>query len=159
MKLKIFILLFPIFLFGQDNNENLKEIKAIESQIKFADSISNFIQEEIQNSVVIPSHGRIDGKQTESTKIQTRILKYSDEILRICYAQSNLKEKWTYYYFDSKLIYAESNIFRGKKKITKKKFYFQNDKLISPLNSDRNYDAEEEVNVFIKANELFKSNN
>ena len=79
--------------------------------------------------------------------------------MRICYAQSNLKEKWTYYYFDSKLIYAESNIFRGKKKITKKKFYFQNDKLISPLYSDRNYDAEEEVNVFIKANELFKSNN
>lgn len=157
MKLKIFILLFPIFLFGQNNSENLKEIKAIESQIKFADSVSNFIQEEIQNSVIIPSHGRTDGKQTESTKIQTRILKYSDKILRICYAQSNLKEKWTYYYFDSKLIYAESNIFRGKKKITKKKFYFQNDNLISPLYSDRNYDAEEEVNVFIKANELFKS--
>jgi len=34
MKLKIFMLLFPIFLFGQENNENLMEIKAIKSQIK-----------------------------------------------------------------------------------------------------------------------------
>lgn len=158
MKLKIFILLFPILLFGQDSNEYLMEIKAIEFQIKFVDSISAFIQEEIQNSVVIPSHGRIDGKKTESTKIQTRALKYSDKILRIFYTQSNLKEKWTYYYLDSKLIYAESNIFRGKKKKTKKRFYFQNDKLISPLYSDRNYDVKDEVNVFIKANDLFKSN-
>ena len=159
MKLKIFILLLPIFLFGQDNNENLKEMKAIESQIKFADSISNYIQEEIQNYVVVPSHGRIDGKQTESTKIQTRVLKYSNQILRIFYAQSDLKEKWTYYYFDSKLIYAESSIFRGKKKITKKKFFFQNDNLIFPLYSDKDYDSEEEANVFLQAIELFKSNN
>jgi len=158
MKLKIFMLLFPIFLFGQENNENLMEIKAIKSQIKFADSISNFIQEEIKNSVVIPSHGRIDGKQTESTKIQTRILKHSNQILRICFVQSNLKENWIYYYFNSKLIYAESHKLLGKKKIIKKKFYFQNDILISPLFSDRNYDVEEEVNVLIKANELLKSN-
>lgn len=158
MKLKIFILLFPIFLFGQ-NNENLGEIKIIESQIKFADSLSNFIQEEIENAIVITSHGRIDGKQTEPTKIQTRTLKYSNQILRICYTQSNLKENWIYYYHDSKLIYAESNIFRGRKKITKKKFYFKNEELISPSYSDRNYDAREEVDVFLKAKELLKSHN
>jgi hypothetical protein len=158
VKLKIFLLLFPIFLFGQNYNANLNEIKIIVSQIKFADSISNFIQEEVQNYVSVPLHGRIDGKQTETTKIQTRILKYSNQILRIYYTQSNLKEKWTYYYFDSKLIYAESNIFRGRKKIIRKKFYFKDENLISPLCSDREYDPEEEINVFIKSKELFKSN-
>lgn len=156
MKLKIFILLFPIFLFGQ-NSENANEIKIIESQIKFADSISNFIQEEVQNFILISSHARVDDKKKEPIEIQTRILKYSNQILRICYAQSNLKENWIYYYHDSKLIYAESNKLRGRKKITQKKFYFKDEALISPLYSDRNYDAEEEANVFLKAKELFKS--
>ena len=161
MKLKIFlfpIFLLPIFLFAQNDNENLNEIKIIESQIKFADSISNYIEEKIQNYVVIPSHAKIGSKKKESIEIQTKTLKFSNQILRIYYAQSNLKEKWAYYYFDSKLIYAESNLFRGKKKIIRKKFYFKDENLISPLYSDREYDAEEEANVYIKAKELFKSN-
>jgi hypothetical protein len=159
MKQKIFIFLFPLFLFGQNKIENFDEMKFVENRIKLTDSISNFITEEIQNMEVIPAHARIDGKPTEATKIIIRTLKYSNQILRIYYTQSNLKEKWTYYYFDSKLIYAESSIIRGKKKISKKKFYFKDDKLIYPSYSDQNYDAEEEVKVFLKANELLKSNN
>ena len=158
MKLKIFLLLFPIFLFGQKSIENSNEIKVIESRLKLADSISSFTAEETQNIEVIPAHGRIDGELTESTKINIRILKHSNQILRICYNQSNSKEFWKYYYYDSKLIYAELNKLRAKRKmVTKKKFYFQNENLISPSYSDRNYDVEEEVKIFIKGKELLKS--
>ena len=158
MKLKIFLLLFPIFLFGQKSIENSKKMKVIESRLKFADSISSFTAEETQNIEVIPAHGRIDGKPTESTKINIRILKHSNQILRICYNQSNSKEFWRYYYYDSKLIYAELNKLRGKREmITKKRFYFQNENLISPSYLDRNYDPEEDVKVFLKGNELLKS--
>ncbi|MBC7524698.1 MAG: hypothetical protein H7239_09695 [Flavobacterium sp.] len=158
MKLKIFLLLFPIFLFGQKSIENSNEIKLIESRLKFADSISSFTAEETQNIEVIPAHGRIDGEPTESTKINIRILKHSNQVLRICYNQSNSKEFWKYYYYDSKLIYAELNKLRGKREmVTKKKFYFQNENLISPSYSDRNYDVEEEVKIFIKGKELLKS--
>ena len=158
MKLKIILLLFPIFLFGQKSIENSNEIKVIESRLTFADSISSFTSEETQNIEVIPAHGRIDGGPTESTKINIRILKHSNQILRICYNQSNSKEFWKYYYYDSKLIYAELNKLRGKREmVTKKKFYFQNENLISPSYSDRNYDVEEEVKIFIKGKELLKS--
>ena len=158
MKLKIFLLLFPIFLFGQKSIENSNKIKVIESRLKFADSISSFTAEETQNIEVIPAHGRIDGEPTESTKINIRILKHSNQILRICYNQSNSKEFWKYYYYDSKLIYAELNKLRGKREmVTKKRFYFQNENLISPSYLDRNYDPEEDVKVFLKGNELLKS--
>lgn len=83
MKLKIFLLLFPIFLFGQKSIENSNKIKVIESRLKFADSISSFTAEETQNIEVIPAHGRIDGEPTESTKINIKILKHSNQILRI----------------------------------------------------------------------------
>jgi hypothetical protein len=107
---------------------------------------------------VIPAHGRIDEEPTESTKINIRILKHSNQILRICYNQSSSKEFWKYYYYDFKLIYAELNKLRGKREmVTKKKFYFQNDNLISPSYSDKNYDADEEVKILIKGNELLKS--
>jgi len=159
MKLKIFLLLFPIFLFGQKSIENSNEIKVIESRLKFADSISSFTAEETQNIEVIPAHGKINGEPTESTKINIRILKHSNQILRICYNQNDSKEFWKYYYYDSKLIYAELNKLRGKREmITKKKYYFQNENLISPSYLDRNYDLEEEVKVFLKGNELLKSN-
>ena len=155
MKQKIFLLLFPIFLFGQKSIENSKEVKVIESRLKFTDSISSFIAEETQNIEVINAHGRIDGKPTESTKIIIRILKHSNQILRICYNQSSSKEFWKYYYNDSKLIYAELNKLRGKREmVTKKKFYYQNENLISPSYSDRNYDVEEEVKIFLKGKEL-----
>lgn len=158
MKLKIFLLLFPIFLFGQKSIENSNKIKVIESRLKFADSISSFTAEETQNIEVIPAHGRIDGEPTESTKINIKILKHSNQILRICYNQSNSKEFWKYYYYDSKLIYAELNKLRGKREMaTKKRFYFQNENLISPSYLDRNYDPEEDVKVFLKGNELLKS--
>jgi hypothetical protein len=158
MKLKIFLLLFPIFLFGQKSIKISNEIEVIESRLKFADSISSFTAEEIQNIEVIPAHGRIDGGPTESTKINIRILKHSNQILRICYSQSNSKDFWEYYYYDFKLIYAELNSLRGKRKIvTKKKFYFQNENLISPSYSDSNYDVEEEAKIFIKGKELLKS--
>lgn len=158
MKLKIFLLLFPIFLFGQKSIENSNKIKVIESRLKFADSISSFTAEETQNIEVIPAHGRIDGEPTESTKINIRILKHSNQILRICYNQSNSKEFWKYYYYDSKLIYAELNKLRGKREmVTKKRFYFQNENLISPSYLDRNYDPKEDVKVFLKGNELLKS--
>lgn len=158
MKLKIFLLLFPIFLFGQKSIENSNEIKVIESRLKFADSISSFNAEEIQNIEVIPAHGRIDGEPTESTKIDIRILKHSNQILRICYNQSDSKEFWKFYYYDSKLIYAELNKLRGKRKmVTKKKFYFKNENLTSPSYSERNYDVEEEVKIYIKGKELLKS--
>lgn len=85
-------------------------------------------------------------------------MKHSNQILRICYNQSNSKEFWRYYYYDSKLIYAELNKLRGKREmITKKRFYFQNENLISPSYLDRNYDPEEDVKVFLKGNELLKS--
>ena len=158
MKLKIFLLLFPIFLFGQKSIENSNKMKVIESRLKFADSISSFTAEETQNIEVIPAHGRIDGEPTESTKINIRILKHSNQILRICYNQSNSKESWRYYYYDSKLIYAELNKLRGKREmVTKKRFYFQNENLISPSYLDRNYDPKEDVKVFLKGNELLKS--
>ena len=159
MKLKIFLLLFPIFLFGQKSIENSKKMKVIESRLKFADSISSFTAEETQNIEVIPAHGRIDGEPTESTKINIRILKHSNQILRICYNQNDSKEFWKYYYYDSKLIYAELNKLRGKREmITKKKYYFQNENLISPSYLNRNYNLEEGVKVFLKGNELLKSN-
>ncbi len=70
--------------------------------------------------MVVPAHGRIDGRQTKSIQIKTRIVMYSNQILRIIYAESNSKYNWFYYYVDSKLIYAESNVLRGKQKKTKK---------------------------------------
>ena len=142
MKLKIFLLLFPIFLLGQNRIVRSNEIKFIESRLKFADSISSFITEETQNLEFFPAHGRLDEKTTQSTKINIRILKRSNQILRICYNQSNSKEFWKYYYHDSKLIYAELNNLRGKRKmVTKKKYYFQNENLISASYSNRNYDV------------------
>lgn len=159
MKIKIFLLLFPILHFGQKSIENSKEIKVIESRLKFTDSISSFTVEETQNIEVITAHGRIDGEPTESIKINIRILKHSNQILRICYNQNDSKEFWKYYYYDSKLIYAELNKLRGKREmVTKKKYYFQNENLISQSYLDRNYNLEEEVKVFLKGNELLKSN-
>lgn len=158
MKLKILIVLFPIFLFGQKSVEYSNELKVIESRVKFTDSISSFTAEETQNVEEIPAHSRIDVEATKSTKINIRILKHSNQILRICFNQSNSKEFWKYYYYDSKLIYAELNKLRGKREmVTIKKFYFQNENLISPSYLDRNYNAEEEVEIFIKGKELLKS--
>jgi len=158
MKLNIFLLLFPIFLFGQNSIVNSNEIKVIESRLKFADSISSFTTEKTQNIEVISAHGRIDGEPEKSTKINIRILKYSNQILRICYNQSNSKEFWKYYYYNSELIYAELNKLRGKREmVTKKKFYYQNENLIFPSYSDRNYNVEKEVKIFMKGKELLKS--
>lgn len=126
--------------------------------MKFADSISSFTVEETQNIEVIHAHRRIDGEPTESTKINIRILKHSNQILRICDNQSTSKDFWKYYYYDSKLIYVELKKLRGKRNlVTKKKFYFQNENLISPSYADRNYNVEEEVKIFIKGKELLKS--
>ncbi|MCR9182040.1 MAG: hypothetical protein NXH73_03855 [Flavobacteriaceae bacterium] len=156
MKTIIILLLFPIFIFGQNNNGVLNKIKLIESQIQFADSISSYNQEEIKNLEIILAHSRIDGKPTKPINIQIRVLRNSDQILRIGYKQSDSEEYFNYYYSDFKLIYAESySILEKGEKIIKKKFYYDKEKLIYP--SIENYDLEE-IDIFIKAKELFKSN-
>ena len=56
MNLKIFIILFPIYLFSQNNDEIINKIKIIDSYVKNTDSISNFIEEEILTGEVRVSH-------------------------------------------------------------------------------------------------------
>lgn len=160
MKLKIILILLPIFLFGQKKIDNLIEINFIKSHVKYVDSISSFTPEEIQSIYEIPGHAKINGEPTTSSKINTRILKYSNEILRINYNQTDSKEFWIYYYYNTKPIYVELFILRGKKNLfNKKRFYFQNQN-ITPLTNLKSYDdIREEVKVFIKANELLKSIN
>jgi hypothetical protein len=159
MKLKILLICFPLFVFGQNDDVYFNELKLIESQIKFSDSISNIVKEEIQEIIEIPAHGRIDGKEEKSKKISIGILKLSDKTLRIRYRENDSQEYLSFYYLNSKLIYAESNKFgRNRNKIEKKKFYYEDEKLIFPTFWKSKREMIEEIEIFKKGRELIKSN-
>ncbi len=157
MNLKIFIILFPIYLFSQNNDEIINKIKIIDSYVKNTDSISNFIEEEILTGEVRVSHSN----QTEKINplfYNTRILKNLNQIIRICYSEkeNNKFEDWKIYFFESKIIYIE--IISGrikKKKKEKNQYYFENEILIYPEYSAK-LNVKDEVDIILKAKNLFK---
>lgn len=160
MKLKIILILLPIFFFGQTKNDEVIEINFIKSHVKYVDSISSFTPEVNQIIYEIPEQAKINGEPTTSSKINTKVLKYSNEILRINYNQTGSKEFWRYYYYNTKPIYVELFILRGKKDLfIKKRFYFHNQNITPQTDLKKDENIREEVKVFIKANELLKSIN
>ncbi len=146
-------------MFGQKNDSESEIIKTVNSQVKYADSISAFLVEEVRNGEFVFAHGRIDGKPTKRMYNNTRILKNNNQVIRICYTQRKQEtdEEMSFYYSNSKLIYAELTVRRGKKnKFIKKKFYYQNDVLISPTFSSKEYDLESELEIFELSESLLK---
>ncbi|MFH6944944.1 hypothetical protein [Flavobacterium sp. FlaQc-50] len=159
MKFKILLLLSPILMFGQTGETDASKIKTIESHVKYTDSISSFLTEEVSNEEFVFTHGRIDGKPTRRMYNNTRLLKTNGQVIRICYTRRNQEtdEDMSFYYSNSKLIYIESIISRRKKKkFIKKRFYYENDILISPTFSSKEYNLKYELEIIEKSRSLLK---
>lgn len=158
MNLKILILLFPILLFGQNSKEELEKKKIIDIRIRYIDSVANFITEEIKNGEVISSHG---GKGRKSYT-NTRILRESGQVLRICYRIRRHKtdDDFSFYYLNSKLIYGELTVWHKKKrKSTRSQFYYDEEIPIYPSIFYSKFSAEDietDVKIIIQSKDLLK---
>ncbi|MGV9004991.1 hypothetical protein [Flavobacterium sp.] len=99
------------------------------------------------------SHGRIDDKPIRELYTNTRITKFSNQVVRICYRERHpdYDEDLNLYFFENKLIYAERSIWKCKKnKFSTEKFYYENEIEIS------NQNPTEGINIIIKAESLIK---
>jgi len=156
--LSIFLLLCSFQSFGQEKEdaEVKREVDEINFYVKYVDSISNHIEEEISDGEIVLSHGRIDGKPTRKIFTRTRIIKASNQIIRISYMQRATHDKeLNLYFLDAKLVYAERNILRGKKgKSSISKFYYENEIDIYSTNP-KNYPLEG-IDVIVEAEHLVK---
>lgn len=153
----ILLLLFITPSFSQIKNIDLtKKIDGINLYVKYVDSTANSLEEEISDGVIVTNHGRVDGKPTRKIFTRSRILKSSNQIVRICYTQrSDYDEDWNLYFFDGKLQYAERTIWKAnQRKSSTVKFYFENEIEIYSTNS-KNYPIEG-IEILVKAEYLLK---
>ena len=158
MKVTIFIILFPIFLYAQNDRVSLSKIKLIDLQIKYIDSIANFIEEEKTNGVWKALHGTVNGKNYGPLYTNTSTLRDSNKVIRVCYSERDEERfaDWHIYLSDGKIIYIEIISGRPKKKKVKiKQLYFEDEILIYPKHTSK-FTYEDEANVFFKAKLLFK---
>ena len=153
IKIVIIIWLFSFPIFGQINAQLNPKLKKINSQVKFIDSIANFAKEEVSLADVIISHGRTDGKPIRKLFTNTRTVKYSSQIIRICQRERfpDYDEDLDLYFFENKLVYAERSRWKGRRnKLLKQKFYYENESEISHQN------IMEGIHVKVKAESLMK---
>ena len=151
MKIMITILIFPVLLLAQ--NTEFEKIKIIDSHVKSIDSISNLVNEEVSNFEIMVAHGP-QGRKSYSN---TRILKHSSQILRICYRlrRSKTDDDLSLYYLDSKLVYAELTIWYGKKRRPiKKQYYFEDEISFHPSNTESKYNPDEEIKILLESRDL-----
>lgn len=152
----ILLLLFTTPSFCQIKNIDLtKKIDGINLYVKDVDSTANSLEEEISDGVIVASHGRIDDKPARKIFTRSRILKSSNQIVRIYYTQrSDYDEDWNLYFFDGKLQYAERTIWKANKKSSESKFYFEDEIEIYSTNS-KNYPMEG-IDILFEAMDLQK---
>ena len=157
IKFVFIILLFYFPIFGQTNAELNQKFYRISLKVKLIDSLANYEKEEVELGEIKISHSRIDGKPIRQLFTNSRITKYSNQIIRICYRERHpdYDEDLNLYFFDNKLIYAERNIWKGNRnKFSTEKFYFENDMQLSGENSKKY--PEVGIDIQIRAGELIK---
>lgn len=117
MKFKIIFLFFPLFIVGQSTLNEIEIIRGIDSYVEYVDSISFSLNEEMSYGVILPAHGRINGKSIEKIETVKKVLKIDKQILKMIYSEkkSKIKEEFIFYYKDLKLVYAEFLIYKKKK--------------------------------------------
>jgi hypothetical protein len=153
----LLLFLFPIILFGQISKEDLEKKKIIDAHITQIDSVAAIIPEEVENEVIIASHGKQD-----EIFANTYILKESGQILRIRYKIGKAKtdEDFRLYYFNSKLIFGELAILnKKKKKSIKKQFYYEDKYPICPsiiYSKWTDEDIDFDTKITIKSEELME---
>jgi hypothetical protein len=152
MKFKIIFLFFPLFIIGQSTQNQIEIIRDIDSYVKYVDSISFSLNEEVSYGVIIPSHGSINGKPIEKIETEKKVLKIDKKILKMIYSEkkSKLKEEFVFYYKDLKLVYVELLIYK-KKKSTKKVYYYNNELPLYPSFSDSSYDNNVDLRLIEKS--------
>ena len=152
MKFKIIFLFFPLFVVGQSTQNEIEIIRDIDSYVKYVDSISFSLNEEMSYGVILPAHGSINGKPIEKIETEKKVLKIDKQILKMIYSEkkSKLKEEFVFYYKDLKLVYVEFLIYK-KKKSTKKVFYYNNEMPLYPSFSDSSYDINVDLRLIEKS--------
>lgn len=143
----LFCFLLSLSLFGQK--------QSIDARKKFADSLSNHIEEEKKEGVIRYSHGRKDGKQLRELTSNTLILRNLNKVIRICYRarKPETDEELNMYFVEDKLIYAEKIVWQ-KRKFSRQIFYYENEELIYSQNSK---DAViESIDILVEAQTLFR---
>ena len=152
MKFKIIFLFFPLFIVGQSAQNEIEIIRGIDSYVEYVDSISFSLNEELLYGVILPAHGRINGKPFEKIETEKKVLKIDKQILKIIYSEkkSKIKEEFIFYYKDLKLVYAEFLIYK-KKKSTKKVFSYNNELPLYPSFSDSYYDINVDLRLIEKS--------
>ena len=152
MKFKIIFLFFPLFIVGQSTSNEIEIIRDIDSYVKYVDSISFSLNEEMSYGVILPAHGGINGKPIEKIETEKKVLKIDKQILKMIYSEkkSKLKEEFVFYYKDLKLVYVEFLIYK-KKKSTKKVFYYNNEMPLYPSFSDSSYDINVDLRLIEKS--------
>ena len=73
MKFKIIFLFFPLFIVGQSTQNEI--IRDVDSYVKYVDSISFSLNEEMSYGVILPAHGGINGKPIEKIETEKKVLK------------------------------------------------------------------------------------
>ncbi|TDR19690.1 hypothetical protein [Flavobacterium cheniae] len=152
MKFKIIFLFFPLFIVGQSTSNEIEIIRDIDSYVKYVDSISFSLNEEMSYDVILPAHGSINGKPIEKIETEKKVLKIEKQILKMIYSEkkSKLKEEFVFYYKDLKLVYVEFLIYK-KKKSTKKVFYYNYEMPLYPSFSDSSYGINVDLRLIEKS--------
>lgn len=151
----VFACNMAVFAQTDKNIDLTKKMDGINLYVKYVDSTADSLEEEISDGVIATNHDRVDGKPTRKIFTRTRIVKSSNQIVRICYTQrSDYDEDWNLYFFDGKLQYAERTIWKANKRSSASKFYFEDEIEIYPTNS-KNYPMDG-IDVLIEAMDLQK---
>lgn len=142
--LTLLLLYFPSLIISQ-NSEKPTTLSSIQSKITRIDSLANFVVEDVENGLVIWSHGNMQ----RELLTQTRFLEKDGQLQRICHRERKPEtdEDLSLYFDHSKLIYAELTVYTDKKKSTTK-IYYENELPVFPENDD------EAVRFLIKAEQF-----
>ncbi|MBD3584079.1 hypothetical protein [Flavobacterium selenitireducens] len=138
------LILLPSVILSQNSDEETV-LASIHSKVIKIDSLANVSVEEVENGVIVWSHGNM--KRELHTQI--RLLEKDGKLQRVCYRERKPKtdEDLSLYFENSKLIYAELTTY-NKKNLSTKKLYYQNEILVFPDDDD------DEVNLLVKADVL-----